>query len=92
MEIDWSKYQETTKLVKVSPESLKLGAFLDWLQNQGIHLCKWEETHCSAGDPEDLVEIRTPKEKLLAQYFEIDLDKVEIEKRNLLEEIRNAKP
>ena len=73
-------YPECEKLAKIAPESQKIGEFLDWLRNQGIHLCKWEETHCSAGDPEDLVEIREPRENLLAKYFEVDLDKVEEER------------
>ena len=88
--IDWSKFTESQKMAKVAPDSRKLGLFLDWLQEQGIHLSRMEETHCNYGDPEDLVDIHESKERLLARYFNIDLDKVDAERTELLKEIREG--
>jgi hypothetical protein len=73
------KYPEHVKLRAVKDDSQKLGAFLDWLQEQGIALYHDE--------PEPLAVCLTT-EKLLAKYFEIDLDKIETEKRAMLEEQR----
>ena len=38
---------------------------------------------------EELIHIHIDIEKLLAEFFEIDLDKVEAERREILEQIRN---
>jgi len=110
-------YPECEKLSAVSGESNKIGAFLDWLNEQHIVLADYQE-HCDhiesrcAGercdmdheigswacgkDCEDyaptsgnqLFPIRKPIESLLANYFEIDLAKVEKERRQILEDIR----
>jgi len=83
---------ECEKLSKVSEEFNKIGAFLDWLSEKEIVLCRWE-----ANDDENtreylddvLLPIRKYRgysgiEQLLADYFEIDLEKVEKERKHLL--------
>lgn len=134
---------ESDKVIAAAPESQKLGEFLDWLREQGIHLAKYVPvldppvryhvvpcpkcppdcwrvkdrlslslnglTPYHFEDEEDakasvilLEEERQQKaeadpvfqpfygstERLLAEYFEIDLDKVEQERRALLDAMR----
>lgn len=108
-------YTECEKLAKVSKESNSIGTFLDWIQEQGITLTKWQDDGDN-GEPmfidkttgerasmlsinsinnpkrEDWSEgyfpIHMPFEKLLAQYFDIDMNKVEKERQQILEDIR----
>ncbi len=75
---------ECDKLTKVAPESQKIGEFIDWLQNEKkIHLAHWQE-----GDREELAYAHESIEKLLAEFFKIDLDKVEKERTALLKWIQ----
>lgn len=77
---------ECEKLVAVADESHKMGAFLDWLE-QRYELCTRER------DSDRLWPAYFDKERLLAEYFKIDLAKVEQERRALLAHMRaqNAK-
>lgn len=75
---------ECEKLAAVSEESNKIGAFLDWLQEE-------HETVLSyfSGDGNLYAHTMYSGDnginRLLAEYFEIDLDKVERERCALLE-------
>lgn len=83
-------YPDTTeldRLVAVSDESQRLGEFLDWLEEQGYHICTYTEP--SVDEEEFFYPIGTNFEKLLAQHYGIDLDKVERERRAVLEYIRD---
>ena len=74
-----SKYPECDKIVAVHDQSQKLGEFLDWLREQGWELCEiWDD---------GWYPIHKPAEQLLAEFFGIDLNKVEAERRALLEAI-----
>lgn len=83
------------KLREVHNESQKIGSFLEWLLNEkGIHLVRYhehsEECHedgCRRSEhyAED---VRLSTEQLLADYFEIDLAKVEKERVALLDWVR----
>ena len=84
-------YPECEKLKKAAPESHKIGFFLDWLESQGIHLAHWVESFEDFTDPDMLDYIKETREQLLARYFEIDLDKVETERRAILEDLRKRK-
>ena len=93
---------ECEKLSAVHEESQKLGLFLDWLFSTNGTLCqfrdavmydedgeitsRWSENVCS--DPEGFYPNGKSIEKILAEYFEIDLNKVEKERSALLEYIR----
>lgn len=77
---------ECEKLAKVSEESNKIGAFLDWLKDKGIHLATWE--YDEDLDDERLFPHREPIQNILAEYYGIDLDKVETERRALLDWIQ----
>jgi hypothetical protein len=75
--------KECEKLHKVHEDSQKIGEFLAWLlYEKDFTIC-----HCDDGR-EHFYPIRKSIETLLAEYFEIDLDKVEREKRRLLSNIR----
>jgi hypothetical protein len=75
-----SKYPECDKLAAVAKKSQLCGEFLDWLREQGWDLVEEVEEH--------YYPVRKTNEQLLAGFFKIDLNKVETERRALLEEIR----
>ena len=82
-EID--KWPEHTKLQAISDKSQVCGEFLDWLQEQGYHLGRYNE------EGTRLYTHTVPMvTKLLAEFFEIDQAKIEDEKRAMLDEIRAA--
>ena len=56
---------------------------IKWLNSKGIYLAKKV-----AIDPGVITNVNI--EEMLAEYFDIDLDKVEKEKRQMLEKIRNV--
>jgi hypothetical protein len=90
------KYPEHEKLKEIQEQSQVCGEFLNWLQNEKrIHLCTYEKTHIiydDEGDGEEIPEgyygINKTNEKLLAEFFNIDLDRLEQEKRQMLDELR----
>lgn len=89
------KYPEHQKLQAVKDKSQAIGEFLEWLQNtKGFRLAQWmkvpdESAFAAEGDEvDDLVQKFPSVEKLLAEYFQIDLGKLEQEKQAMLEQIR----
>lgn len=73
---------ELERMSAVSDESQRIGEFLDWLvAHSRIVLARYR------GD--QLVPDYTDINALLAQYFKIDLDKIEKERRALLEHMRS---
>lgn len=60
-----------------------IGEFIDWIEGQGIYLAKW-------GENDVLYPYHESIEKLLARFFNIDLEKVDEEKMRLLRWIREA--
>lgn len=77
------RYPEHAKLREISSESQQIGEFLDWLQSAaGLTL------GCYVGDDDVLVPFQTRTEDLLAQYFGVNLERLEAEKLNMLEEQR----
>lgn len=75
-------YPEHEKLRAIQNDSQKIGQFLDWCYEQGWELCCWHES--------DLVPINKNIQTVLADYFEIDLKKLEAEKVAMIEECRKA--
>lgn len=89
-----SKYPECEKLLKFSKKSQMIGEFLEWLRNtKEITLARWDKDECDFCRTEDdvLVPAYDATEKLLAEFFGIDMDKVEKERQQLLEELRENK-
>ena len=93
---------ECERLHEVAPESQKIGEFLEWLRGQKQIMLAQYHAHskeCRASDGDlacgyrrnDLEPVRNPTEKILAEYFKIDLDKVENERRTLLDYLRSNK-
>lgn len=77
------EYPEHDKLQAVKDKSQMCGEFVEWLENvKGIHLAEW------AVDDDFLLRTATSVERLLAEFFEIDLDALEAEKRAMLAEQR----
>lgn len=101
--IEEPKCPECEKLSAVSEKSQVLGCLLDWMQSQGIVLARWEKPSVPTYEFSQGVEFEIEDvlvqahefrgdsgiNKLLAQYFEIDLDKVEAERRAILEYIQS---
>ncbi len=74
------RYPEHLKLHAVRDKSQSIGEFVDWLDTEkGISLCRRE------GDDLDFQRVFTSTTDLLAEFFEIDLKKLEIEKDDMLE-------
>jgi hypothetical protein len=80
------KCPECEKLTKVSKESQAIGNFLEHLQERGIVLSEW----WGSGVTQSLILHHSSAEDLLAEYFNIDMDKVEKERRALLEYLRGG--
>lgn len=76
------KTPELEKIQTNRQESQSIGSFLDWLQNEQ------EVLLCRCGRIDELYPIDEGIEKLLAEYFGIDLNKAELERQALLDEIR----
>jgi hypothetical protein len=88
---------ECEKLASVSDRSNEIGEFLNWIAGQGLIISEWvknEDDDTNDYMPEILLSAgyhtNTGINKLLAKYFEIDLDKVEQERRALLEWLREV--
>ncbi len=80
----YEKYPEHEKLKNVEEESQRIGEFLDWLTHErGFVLAAW-------GKFESLYPQNYTVEGLLADYYKIDLIKIEKEKRQMLEGMRSA--
>jgi hypothetical protein len=73
---------ELDKISSVVAESEPIGAFLEWLFSK-YTLCSWDE------DGEHYYPSHRGTTSLLSEYFEIDENKAEKERRALLEAIRN---
>lgn len=71
------------KMASVADRSQDIGEFLDWLQHEKlIELCI---RHDICGK---LMACRNDTERLLAEYFGIDLKKVEEERRAIVDALR----
>ena len=79
-------YPEHEKMHAVVEQSQSIGEFLDWLTNEkSIVLSQWIDP-----ESEHLTPINPNIQDLLAEYFDIDLDKIEKEKRQMLKTMREA--
>ena len=75
------KYPQHEKIKALGERRNTVQEFLDWLDEQGIRLAE------SAGTGE-LCCIGDSKEKVMARFFGIDLNKLELEKRAMLDSLR----
>ncbi len=80
---------ECEKMVAVTEKSHAIGEFVDWLNDEkGIHLRIYVELDDDGTTRSRWVAQPQPMENLLAEYFGIDLKKVESERRAILEAIQ----
>ncbi len=83
---------ECEKLLKVSKESNVIGEFLDWMESEKkLVFAKWgmvKPEYSDGFEREGLLPEHINKEKLLADFYKIDLNKVETERRALLDHLR----
>jgi len=84
-------YPEHEKLKEVQDQSQIIGEFLEWLRSK-YELCEFKDECSECMDCGETVEgyypINFNIEKILANYYEIDLDKLEQEKRKMLESLK----
>lgn len=78
------KTPELDRMRDVHERSQEIGDFLEWL--------RYDENHVQLAiwDGEKLIPFHYNIEQLLANYFHIDLNKVESERRALLDALREA--
>jgi len=81
-------YPEHEKLQKVKDHSQAIGEFLEWVS--------WTKEYrlgefVGNNDYTEFVPVNMNIQNLLAEYFEIDLKKLESEKREMLEKMRKIK-
>jgi len=84
-----SECPEHDKLDKIHDKSQAIGEFLEWLQGEkDVVLAEYHEH--AMGRKDVLLPIHAHIETLLGEFFEIDLEKLENEKLNMLEQLRAA--
>ena len=83
-----SQYPECDKVAAVRDESQAIGNFIEWLVEQDMGITEEREMEDEYGDMVVLnLPIGVTVEKLLARYFDIDLQKVEAEKQKILDSL-----
>jgi len=93
------KYPEHQKLQAVHDKSQEMGSFIEWLRNtKKFVFAQWLDVEYEDEDPftgkkskhtnNELVPQALHIEETLAEYFGIDLKKLEQEKQTMLEEMR----
>ena len=84
-----TEYPEHEKLKAIQKESQAIGSFLEWLlSSKNIRFVQLVVEDPDESDHEVLVQINLPINDTLAEYFEIDQNKLEQEKRQMLDELR----
>lgn len=95
-------YPEHEKLELIMHESQAIGEFLEWLTSEKGYVLAERHKHtadCRGDDKilgcgatqNELLTVVEPVRKLLAEYFGIDENRLEEEKRKLLESLRTGK-
>ncbi len=78
-----SEYPEHDKLRLISTESQIIGSFLEF---SGYTLAEWQKVR--GFRDEQLLPVHKSIEKILAEYFDIDLQRLDDEKRAMLAALR----
>jgi len=83
-----SEYPECEKIKNIQSISQEIGEFLEWLEaTKKVSLCQWTDGYTGQG----YYSFHYNKEELLAEYFNIDLKKVEEERLAMIEKLREDK-
>lgn len=96
-----SKYPEHEKLTKIKDESQTIGEFLEWFQHEKKVTACVKHKHddscysksgysCCSFRVDEYAPFPFLTEVLLAEYFKIDLNKIEKEKRQMLDKIKKV--
>lgn len=85
-----NKYPEHEKLQGVKDQSQFLGSFLEWASGKGYFLAERVPDEDYPEDREVCVRVRKSINQLLAEYHDIDLGKLDAEKRKMLEAYRES--
>ena len=76
-----NEYPEHEKLKLIQDQSRAVGDFLEWCGGEDLVLAEYDE------DGTRLFPVHTSISDLLARHFEIDQNKLEREKRHMLENL-----
>lgn len=79
-------YPEHEKLALIQPLSQAIGEFVVWLREQSMIICMWNEFR------QEWVPVATSIDKLMARHFDIDLDRLEAEKRDMIARMSQPTP
>lgn len=85
--------KEVEKMVAVQEKSKLLSQFIDWLEEEGFSICRWQNVTRYSPDlgdysPAGYLPKRKSNEHLLADFFGIDLEKVEEERLEILNSLK----
>ncbi|MCC3292375.1 hypothetical protein [Arthrobacter sp. zg-Y1110] len=80
------QYPMSEKLAQAAEESQRIGEFLDWLESKGMQIAEFVR-YPGYSEPR-LEPVSRGFEHLLAEYFEIDLNEVDKERRQILASLR----
>lgn len=85
-----SEYPEHDKLEKIHDQSQEIGEFVEWLLsgNSGYFICTQCDSESLFGPIKTYLPTSINIQEVLAKYYEIDLIKLEKEKREMLDELR----
>lgn len=79
------EYPEHEKMKAVKAESQAIGEFLEWLRSRNVILCEYVE---GRNFPQHHELENKSEEKIIAEYFGIDLKKIDAEKQAMLDSLR----
>lgn len=83
-----SGYPEHDKMAKIRSEADTIGEFLEWLEGENLAVCGFREEAERWVPGWSATGWRGGIEKLLARYFDIDLAKLDDEKKDMLRRLR----
>lgn len=84
-----NEHPEHEKLDKIRHKSQAVGEFLDWLaEEKGVRLCTLQKVEEFSG--RQYWPIRVSNQEIIAEFFDIDLDKLDKEKQEMLDSLRKA--
>lgn len=86
-------YPEHEKLKEVQDQSQIIGEFLEWLRGK-YELCEFKDECSECFECGEVVEGYYPIafniEKILADYYDVDLNKLEQEKREMIKSLQKG--
>jgi len=86
-------YPEHAKLEAIGDKRNAVGDFIEWLSEEGYRIANWHENECSECScmaDQILLPVMKNTPEMLAEYFDVDLIKIEKEKQAMLDSIRKA--